>query len=234
METRLPSWPGAAFALVLGTLVNACGGGAPHPGAPEAPKPDASAAPLPVAEAPPAAQSASAPEAKPETPPAEASAEPPKEPLKGRDITYRMTSSGLVIEVEGVELVPKAEAVKSQGGYDITISVKATARDGQLHRLLSPENGPLMVFVKNERGGKVTETPDTRKGDGEEFIAADDSIKLERKINSNINPGGTLTLQVGLWGLGADAAERRPVRKLFFVKMVGGVKKPTPVITAPE
>jgi hypothetical protein len=229
METRLPSWSRAALALVL---VNACGGGNPPAEVPkaEAPPPPAAAS----AETPPA-PSASATEPKPEAAPTpEASAAPPQEPLKGRDVTYRMTSSGLIIEVEGVELVPKAVAVKSQGGYDITISVKATARDGQLHRLLSPENGPLMVFSKNDRGGKVTETPDTRKGDGEEFIAADDSIELERKINSNVNPGGTLTLQVGLWGLGIDTAERRPVRKLFFVKMVGGAKKPAPVITAPE
>jgi hypothetical protein len=229
MMVRLP----ASLSLACGlAFVTACGGGSPPA---EAPKP-AEEKPAPIETAAPAPQpeekTAPAPSATAEATPGDDAA--PKNDLKGRNITYRMTPSGLVIEVEGVEFVPQADAVKTQGGYDIMIKVKATARDGQLHRLLSPENGPLMVFAKIDRGGKVTETPDVRKGDGEEFIAADDTITLERKFNTNVNPGTTVTLQVGLWGLSQDAADRRPVKKLFFLKMAGGQKKPAPVITAPE
>ena len=218
----------AVLSLTLSLLSVACGGAPP----PEAPKPEPAAALEPQP-----AEEASKPEPKAaETPPAETP--PPAEPkpeLKGRDITYRMTPSGLVIEVEGVEFVPKAEAVKSTaGGYDVALSVKATSKDGSMHRLLSPENGPLMVFSQLERGGKTTDNPDERKGDGEEFIAPGDSIKLERKISAKLTAGSTITLQVGLWGLGLDAGERKPIKKLFWVKMAGSNKKPTAVITAPE
>jgi hypothetical protein len=146
-----------------------------------------------------------------------------------------MTPGGLIIEVEGVEFVPKAEPVKSAaGGYDVALSVKATSKDGNLHRLLSPENGPLMVFSKIERGGKATDNADERKGDGEEFISPGDSITLERKIPAKLTAGSTITLQVGLWGLGLDAGDRKPIKKLFWLKMAGSSKKPTAVITAPE
>jgi len=209
--------------------VCACGGAPP----PETPKPAPVAAPEPAD-----AEETQKPEPKAGETPAPAESEPSAEAkpeLKGRNITYRMTPSGLVIEVEGVEFVPKAEPVKSPaGGYDVALSVKATSRDGSMHRLLSPENGPLMVFSRIERGGKATDNPDERKGDGEEFISPGDSITIERKIPAKLTAGSTITLQVGLWGLGLDAADRKPIKKLFWLKMAGSNKKPTPVITAPE
>jgi hypothetical protein len=218
----------AVIALAFsGSCASACGGAPP----PEAPRPEPSAAP-PVAEETPK------PEPRTDEPSAPAEPEPgaePKAELKGRNITYRMTPGGLVIEVEGIEFVPKAEAVKSAaGGHDVALSVKATSKDGNMHRLLSPENGPLMVFSRIERGEKATDHPDERKGDGEEFISPGDSITLERKIPAKLTAGSTITLQVGLWGLGLDAADRKPIKKLFWLKMAGSNKKPTPVITAPE
>lgn len=219
---------GAVLALAFSITCGACGGAPP----PEAPRPEPAPPEAPTAAEPPATTPVEKPAAEAAEP--ETKAEPKPE-LKGRNITYRMTPSGLVIEVEGVEFVPKADAVKNAaGGYDVALSVKATAKDGNMHRLLSPENGPLMVFSKIERGGKATDNPDERKGDGEEFISPGDSITLERKIAAKITPGSTITLQVGLWGLGLDAAERKPIRKLFWLKMAGSNKKPTPVITAPE
>jgi hypothetical protein len=211
------------------SCASACGGAPP----PEAPRPEPSAAPEP-----PVAEKTPKPEPGTDGPSAPVEPEPSAEPkpeLKGRNITYRMTPGGLVIDVEGVEFVPKAEAVKSAaGGHDVALSVKATSKDGNMHRLLSPENGPLMVFSRIERGEKATDNPDERKGDGEEFISPGDSITLERKIPAKLTAGSTITLQVGLWGLGLDAAERKPIKKLFWLKMAGSNKKPTPVITAPE
>jgi hypothetical protein len=44
--------------------------------------------------------------------------------------------------------------------------------------------------------------------------------------------GQTVTLEVGLWGVRADADRGRPVRRLFVVKMVAG-NKPQAVISPP-
>lgn len=153
---------------------------------------------------------------------------------KGREITYRMTSGGLLIEVEGVDLAPKAEAVKTDKGWVVALTVRATAKDQHAHRLLSPEKGPLMVAAEVDRAGKVEHIGDERKGDGEQTLSADEPTNFTRKINVPIWAGQTLTLHVGLWGLGRDAEEKRPIKKLFIVKMVAGAKKPQPVITAPE
>jgi hypothetical protein len=153
---------------------------------------------------------------------------------KGRDVTYRMTSAGLLIEVDGVDLAPKAEAVKTAKGWTVALSMRATAKDQHAHSLLAPEKGPLMVAAEVERGGKTDKIPDERKGDGERTLAAGEETTITRKVDVAIGAGQTLTLRVGLWGLGRDAEERRPVRKLFVVRMVAGAKKPQPVITPPE
>jgi hypothetical protein len=153
---------------------------------------------------------------------------------KGRDITYHVTGDGLQIEVEGVALSPKAVPVQTPRGWIVSLSVRATARDQHTHKFLSPEHGALMVAAEAERSGKKERIGDERKGDGEVSITPDEPVTLERKVNVPIASGQSLTLFVGLWGLGRDDEERRPVKKLFVVKMVAGAKKPQPVITPPE
>jgi hypothetical protein len=153
---------------------------------------------------------------------------------KGRDITYRVTSGGLLIEVEGVELAPKAEAVKTPKGWIVALSMKVAAKDQHSHKLLDPETGPLMVSAEVRKSGGTDRVPDARKGDGEQTIGAGEETTVTRKVNVPIYAGQSLTLEVGLWGLGKDAEERRPVKKLFQVKMVAGSKKPQPVITPPD
>lgn len=153
---------------------------------------------------------------------------------RGRDITYRVTAAGLQIEVEGVDLAPRAEAIKTQAGWIVELSVRATAKDKHAHRLLSPERGPLMVAAAAERGGKTERVGDERKGNGEQTLTAGEPTTMTRRVDVAIAAGQTLTLEVGLWGLGRDDEERRPVKKLFVVKMVAGAKKPQPVITPPE
>lgn len=172
--------------------------------------------------------------ASPTKPEESAAADAPKTDLKGRNVTYKVTPRGLVIEVDGVKLEPKAVAVQKAGGWVVKITVQATDTDGHMHRLLSPEGGPLMIAaVIDHGGGKQERIGDERKGDGEEFVAAGDSTKLERTFGHPIRAGESVQLAVGLWGLGHDADERRPVRKLFKLDMKGD-GKPVPVITPPE
>jgi len=156
------------------------------------------------------------------------------EPNKGRDVTYRMTSVGLLIEVDGVELAPKAEAVKTPKGWIVALSMRVAAKDQHSHKLLDPETGPLMVSAAVTKGGRTDSIPDTRKGDGEQTVGAGEETTVTRKVNVPIYAGQSLTLEVGLWGLAKDAEERRPMKKLFKVKMVAGSQKPQPVITPPE
>jgi hypothetical protein len=152
----------------------------------------------------------------------------------GRDVTYRMTSTGLLIEVDGVDLAPKAEAVKTSKGWIVALSLRVTAKDQHTHKLLDPEKGPLMVSVEVQRSGKTDKILDVRKGDGEQTLAAGEATTVTRKVDVPIWGSQRLTLNVGLWGLAKDAEERRPVKKLFQVRMVAGAKKPVPVITPPD
>src|SRR5689334_7983618 len=100
---------------------------------------------------------------------------------KGRDVTYRVTGTGLVIEVEGVELEPKAVAVKTQRGWIVKLDVKARATDQHSHRLLSPEKGPLMVAAFATRSGKEEKVGDERKGDTTEMtLSPGEPETLER------------------------------------------------------
>jgi hypothetical protein len=157
--------------------------------------------------------------------------------LKGHEITYRMASTGLVIEVDGLKLEPKAVPVKTQSGWIVKLAVSVEATDEHTHSLLSPEGGPLMVATEIT---KVSGTPerisDTRKGDTEIFVSKSDgnATSLDREVMHPITSGQSLTLYVGLWGLGKDHGDRKPLKKLFTVKMVAGAHKPQPVVTAPE
>jgi hypothetical protein len=207
----------------------------------------------PAAEAPPVSARSSAEPATPapvETTSAtpETSAAPPPEtpdtakepaaatettPPAGKNITYRMTSGGLVAELDGVVLEPKALPVRVGKGWGVKLVVAARATDDREHHLLNPSQGPLMVAEQIERGGKKEVVPDERKGDGE--LTLDRSgTHLERELRKPIAAGESLTLYVGLWGLGTSADDRKPIKKLFVVKMVGGAHKPEPVVTAPE
>ena len=222
------------FLSVLG--IAACGGAAPSQGS-EPASPVASAATPPAPPASAASESPkpeSEPTAKPEaTGPAEAAAPATKPPPRGSEITYRMTPNGLVIELEGVQLEPKAEPIQVGGGWGVRLLVHAKAVDEKEHRLQNPAKGPLMVAEEIDRGGKKELVPDTRNGDGELTIGSG-TTPIERQLRKPIVSGQSLTLHVGLWGLGTSAEDRKPIKKLFVVKMVAGSHKPQPVVSAPE
>lgn len=154
-----------------------------------------------------------------------------------REIVYKVTPEGLVIEVEGVEIRPKAQPVRKGGGWAIAITAEAEAKDDKMHRLLAPERGPLMMAARVRRGKQTVEVTDERSGEDEMFVMSGAPETLERtfpdEASDAFRRGDDVTLIVGLWGLGVEADERRPVRKLFQVRMTVGSAKPQPVIEPP-
>jgi hypothetical protein len=144
-----------------------------------------------------------------------------------------MTASGLVAELDGVVFEPKAHPIHVGNGWGVKLVVLARATDEREHHLMNPSQGPLMVAEQIERGAKKEVVPDERKGDGE--LTVDKSgTHLERELRKPIASGESLTLHVGLWGFGTSPDDRKPIKKLFVVKMVAGAHKPEPVVSAPE
>jgi hypothetical protein len=196
------------------------------------------------------AGASSEPEAKPTEEPAAAeepeagpaeTTEPAATPGEGppRTVKYIMTTKGLEIEIDGVRFMPRASPVKSGKGWGVKVEVDAKVIDDGAHSLLDPENGPLAFAGSVERGGGSERIADKRAGEGEKLIAQGEKIVLKREWPGKggekpLTAGQTLTLEVGLWGLGPDADQRRPVRDFFQVKLrVGDSGKPQPVITPP-
>lgn len=184
--------------------------------------------------APPAKDAPGKAEAKP------SSSEDEKDSKKPREVTFQMTPTGLVIDVEGVRMEPKAVAIRledeehKQTGWGVKLTVKVEATDGHVHRFMKPEHGALMMAAEIDRKGKKDRIGDERKGDGEETVTRGAPVTLERTFTKPIWSGQSVTLFVGVWGLGRDTEEKRLIRKLFVVKMVAGNKKPTPVVSPPE
>jgi hypothetical protein len=160
------------------------------------------------------APSPSAPVAAPKEPPAADKNAP-------REVSYRVTPEGLVIEVDGVELRPRAKSIKVKGGWGVEVSLDVTAN--KLRYLSNPENGPLAFAGNVIRKGQKTHFGDERNGT--------DAVNVEpgvKKTFTRTYPGKgqqplwwgeELELEAGLWGLGNDG-ERRPIKKLFKLKMV--------------
>jgi hypothetical protein len=163
-----------------------------------------------------------------------------KDAKKTREVTFQMTPSGLVINVEGVQMEPKAQALRIEDkdgkfvGWGVKLTMKVAATDSHVHRFTKPEHGPLMMAAEIDRKGKKEQIGDERKGEGEESVTKGGPATFERDFKKPIGAGQSVTLQVGLWGMGRDTEERRLIRKLFVVKMVGAAKKPNPVVSPPE
>jgi hypothetical protein len=167
-----------------------------------------------------------------ESPPGDAPA------LEPWDIVYRVTPDGPVIAVAGVDFRPRAEAVRKGKGWGTSLTVSATVRGSELYRMLSPEDGPLMMAARVEGSGEPKLFPDERSGDEEVFLTPGEPETFSRSFppddGAALEKGETVTLIVGLWGLGVDAGQRRPVRRLFQVRMTVGAGQPQPVISPPE
>jgi hypothetical protein len=170
----------------------------------------------------------------------EAEGEAADKPEKAeRTVKYIMGSGGgLEVEVEEVRFTPKATAIKSGNGWGVRIVVDVKVLDDNAHSLLDPKNGPLAFAGNVERGDQTTRIVDKREGQGEKLVASGDKLRLEREWpgktgEKSLTAGHSLALEVGLWGLGPDADQRRPVRALFQVKLKAGAGKPQAVISPP-
>jgi hypothetical protein len=229
-----------ASLLCLCFLV-AAGCGTPSPPVPTAPTP--SATPAPSAEPAPAPSDEAVPAssaAEDAGTPDEPSSSEPLPDNSTREIRYVVTSGKLEVKISGVRFTPLAKAVRVGGGWGVDLTVTGVAEDEKMHSLLQPKQGALSLAGKIERKGGKTETlSDKRDGDEEVFISPGTPMELTRKWpgKSGMKPlaaGDKVELHVGLWGMGADAATRRPVKKFLIVTLVVGQAKPHAIVAPPE
>jgi hypothetical protein len=215
--------------VVLASVIQACACSGSPPAASSAAEPELESAPSD--EAPPAPAEGAGAE-----PGVEAGAN--GEPGEGREIKYIVTPQGLEVEVAGVHFLAAATAIKTGGGWGVRVSATAKSKDEKAHSLLSPKGGPIALAGNVKRGGTSERFSDKREGEDEKIIPANEPLEFSRewpaKGEKALRPGDELELEVGLWGLGDDAASRRPVRQFFNVRMLVGKQKPLPVVVPPQ
>src|SRR4029077_2037296 len=107
-------------------------------------------------------------------------------------------------------LEPKVEPVRTPAGWIAKLTVKAKATDDHMHRFLLSEESPLMVAAEVHRSGNADRFGDKRQGDAESYLNGGDSATFTREVKHPIASGQSLTLYVGLWGVGRDADDRKP------------------------
>jgi hypothetical protein len=156
-----------------------------------------------------------------------------KDALSGRDVVYRVTPKGLVIEIDGFHLRPEAKPFRdSSGSYGVQLVLRAESFDGRQFWVDTPKEGPLSIAGKvQSKDGKVQRFSDERGAPGDERVVLSDAPhtfeqRWPGRGQPKLREGQTLTLEVGLWGVRAESERERPVRRLFTVKMVAGKKSP--------
>ena len=184
-----------------------------------------------------AALSASTQTQTPTAPSSSAKPVAPGDAAANREIVYRVTPKGLVIEIDGIHLRPEAKPFKDKSGaYGIQLVVNAESFDGRQYWVNKPKEGPLSIAGKVEGGGKSSRFGDQREGSAEEPVVEGGPRRFEQRWPGRGQPklwaGQTVTLEVGLWGVRAGTDRERPVRRLFVVKMVAGPRSQA-VITPP-
>jgi hypothetical protein len=218
-----------ACCVLLLMLAPACGGskvetpGALSPGISEVP----ATAPTPAATE--TTQESSAPEAAAPEPSAPAASETPApasapadDANASRNVRYIVSQDGLKVEVIGARFLVKAKPIRTQAGFEIQVSVEASANEDL--SLAWPSSGPL-AFAASVTRSKASEPErigDERKGDGEKTLTSGKPLKFSRNWpGKGVRPlanGDVLELDVGLWGLGHSPEDRRAVKQLARVK----------------
>jgi hypothetical protein len=156
----------------------------------------------------------------------------------GREIVYRVTPKGLVIEIDGIHLRPEAKPFRQESGaYGIELVVNAESFDGRQYWVNKPAEGPLSIAGKVEgKSGQRERFRDQREGSGGEVVMEGVPRRFKQRWpgrgQPKLWPGQTVTLEVGLWGVRIESERERPVRRLFEVKMVAGNKSQA-IITPP-
>lgn len=157
----------------------------------------------------------------------------------GREVVYRVTPQGLLIEVNGIHLRPSVKVARDAGGaYTLELTLSAESFDGRQYWLSHPDEGPFSIAGKIEsKGGKPQRFGDERTGSAREEVVTSAEPKRWKqrwpgKGQPKLRSGQTLTLEVGLWGVRSDSEQQRAVRRLFEVKL-HAASHPDPVITPP-
>lgn len=213
----------ACFALLL-ALAPACGGSqleTPGPVSPAVSEEPATA-PAPVAtETTTESSTATAAPSEPSEPASEAPA-PAADPNAARNVRYIMSQDGLKVEVLGGRFLVNAKPVRTQSGFEIQVSVEASASEPL--SLLSPDSGPL-AFAGSVTRAKASEPErfgDERQGDGEKTLGSGKPLEFSRNWPGKgvraLGNGDVLELDVGLWGLGHGPDDRRAVKQFARVK----------------
>jgi hypothetical protein len=157
-----------------------------------------------------------------------------------RNVKYAVSPDGMRIEVDGVTFVPKAEAVKSGAGYSIKLRVEARAKDGNAHSLLAPTGAEVAIagLIKRSGQSEPEMLSDQRDGD-REIVLKDKPVTLTRVWPAAAGPkplvaGDEAELLVGIWGVGADKASRRPLKKLCKLTLKFDKGKPRVAVGPPD
>lgn len=170
-----------------------------------------------------------------------AATEPDAEPAPvERVVLYKVTPEGLVIDVGGVRLKPKAEPVKKpNGAYGIRITVVAESTDDDTHVLVSPEHGPMSFAARiyDKAGAEIARYGDERAGEDQQYVMPGGPLTFTREwpsgsVKGPLFWGQKVSLHVGLWGVGRANEKTRPMQRFFLVEMVAG-SKPQAVISPP-
>jgi len=151
------------------------------------------------------------------------------------DVRFIVGNSGLRAEVEGLRLVPTAQAVRVGKGWALDLAVEASSLDGAEHVLLAPDATPFAIAGTVTRDGKTESLKDARKGDGDKTVGTKSSLSLTRRWPSDgtvLAVGDRVELQLGLWGVG-PSAKRRPLRRLCTVELTVNEGTPTAVVSPP-
>ena len=224
-----------AGALVLG-LFMAC-----HPGESRPPQPQARADVLPPkanASIEAVVQPVEAGEAEQDETDVDAAEASKPDPQAPRTVLYTATPEGLKVEVSGVSFLVSATPEKLGSGWGVKLELSAKVTDSEEHNLLTPEGGPMAFSALVKRGGRSVRTGDKRVGDASMMLAAEASFSGSRIFPSEkaqaLRAGDELELEIALWGLGADAKSRRPVRDFCLVRMVVGKHTPVPLVLPPQ
>jgi hypothetical protein len=151
-----------------------------------------------------------------------------------REVIYRVSREGLRIMIGEAEFVPTAVSFRTAGGYGVRFTVEAKAEKEMI--LFAPKNGPL-AFGGFVEGGEKKPFGDKREGGSEVVLSPGRAVNFTRTWPEPGQPalraGQKLELHVGLWGLGYDSADRRPVHRFAVVKMTAGSSGAQPVVEPP-
>jgi hypothetical protein len=163
--------------------------------------------------------------------------EPAPDQNAARDVTYKMTPDGLIVEMEDLEFAPKAKAVKIKGGWGVEITLQVKGMGTEARYLLSAGGAPLAFAGKLKRKGKEEKFGDQR-GEAQDVVIEPGDIKtFKRTWPAKGKPPlwweDELFLDVGLWGVGRTVETRRALRQFFSLRMVAG-NKAQPVIQPPQ